>query len=175
MTAFIIICVVVFVIVVICLNFQRIKNLFAKKDKTPKEKEEKPKKIEKSSKDTGLSYVEEDYSSKKVDNIKRETKSNNVKYEVEDFVKATEQELKELEAKKENKGGRLHGAIKSIDNIDVVVEDLKDEDDFDSDENFDDFDMFEDNSNKSISKQIQNLPPELKALIVSDVLKRKDD
>lgn len=172
MTAFIIICVVVFVVIVICINFQKIKGLFAKKDKAPKQKEEKPKKSESSSEDTGLSYVEEDYSSKKVDNIKREKLNNNVKYEVEDFVKANEQELKELEAKKENKGGRLHGAIKSIDNIDVEVEDLEDEED--GDDSSDDFSLLEDEK-PSISKQIQNLPPELKALIISDVLKKKDD
>ena len=172
MTAFIIICVIVFVVVVICLNFQKIKGLFAKKNNKPKEKEEKPKKAETSSNDIGLSYVEEDYSSKKVDNIKREQSNNNIKYEVYDFVNANEQELKELESKKENKGGRLHGAIKSIENIDVEVEDLQDEEET-VDSSVDDFMLFE-NEKPSISKQIQDLPPELKALLISDVLKKKD-
>lgn len=172
MITFIVICAIVFIVIVISLNFQNIKSKFVKKEKQPKQTTEKKDVIPKN--DTNISYDESEFLKK--NNLNHEKEQNDdSQYVVQSFLEANEEELQELESKKKQGGGRLKGAIKSIDNIDVQVEDV----DFDED-NFDEDDFGEslidfDNSKPQISKQIQNLPPEIKAILISDVLKKKDD
>lgn len=171
MVAFIIICVVVFVAAIFALNYQKIKSAISNKMPKIKNKkqEKKPKETPKPEKkiDEGLSY--EDYTAKKIDNLSHE--ETNVT--VEPFVVASEDDIAELEAKTKKQGGRLSGDVKSVDNIDVNVEDLEDsltDDDVDAIRNY----GFEGFSQPSISEQIKNLPPEIKAILISDILRRKD-
>ncbi len=159
---FILICVLVFIVIVISLNFQSIKAFFSKNKEKTKDKPEKPVK-----KESDFTYEEPAYE-KKVDSLNRV--ENTPKYEGEAFVLATDTELKELENKKKS-GGRLNGDIKSVQDIKVEVENINEE--VDEDEEIEEF--LRKKKTASISDQIKSLPPELKALLVSDVLKRKDD
>ena len=164
MIAFIIICVVVFIVIVISLNFQNIKGWFSKGPKDKPQKEAKP--IQPIEPD--LNYSEPEPQEKKVDSLKREEEIP--VYTEESFVKATETELDELSNKKKS-GGRLNGDIKSVNEIKVEVENVGDE----TSEEDELDEIIRKKRASSISDQIKNLPPELKALLVSDVLKRKDE
>ena len=91
------------------------------------------------------------------------------------------------------KGGRKSGAVKGADIEKVEVEDLGDYDEnagFDHDDEDtsndnqsvndfeigdDDYDMFNVGENKSIGQEIKNLSPELKALLIDNVLNKKTD
>ena len=91
------------------------------------------------------------------------------------------------------KGGRKSGAVKGADIEEVEVEDLGDYDEnagFDDDDEDtsndnqsvddfeigdDDYDMFNVGENKSIGQEIKNLSPELKALLIDNVLNKKTD
>lgn len=91
------------------------------------------------------------------------------------------------------KGGRKSGAVKGADIEEVEVEDLGDYDEnagFDDDDEDtsndnqsvndfeigdDDYDMFNVGENKSIGQEIKNLSPELKALLIDNVLDKKTD
>lgn len=91
------------------------------------------------------------------------------------------------------KGGRKSGAVKGADIKEVEVEDLGDYDEnagFDDDDEDtsndnqsvddfeigdDDYDMFNVGENKSIGQEIKNLSPELKALLIDNVLNKKTD
>lgn len=91
------------------------------------------------------------------------------------------------------KGGRKSGAVKGADIEKVEVEDLGDYDEnagFDDDDEDtsndnqsvddfeigdDDYDMFNVGENKSIGQEIKNLSPELKALLIDNVLDKKTD
>ena len=91
------------------------------------------------------------------------------------------------------KGGRTSGAVKGADIEEVEVEDLGDYDEnagFDDDDEDtsndnqsvddfeigdDDYDMFNVGENKSIGQEIKNLSPELKALLIDNVLNKKTD
>ena len=91
------------------------------------------------------------------------------------------------------KGGRKSGAVKGADIEEVEVEDLGDYDEnagFDDDDEDtsndnqsvddfeigdDDYDMFNIGENKSIGQEIKNLSPELKALLIDNVLDKKTD
>ena len=91
------------------------------------------------------------------------------------------------------KGGRKSGAVKGADIEKVEVEDLGDYDEnagFDDDDEDtsndnqsvddfeigdDDYDMFNVGENKSIGQEIKNLSPELKALLIDNVLNKKTD
>ena len=163
---FIFICVFVFIVIVISLNFQSIKGFFSK-SKVKEKVDNKPEKpIVK--KDPDFTY-EEPVVQKKVDSLSRVEEST-PKYEGEPFIVATDNELKELENKK-NSGGRLNGDIKSVQDIKVEVENITS--DLEEDEEIEE--LLRKRRTASISDQIKSLPPELKALLVSDVLKRKDD
>lgn len=173
MVTFIIICVVVFIVIVIFMNYQKILGYlkkFNKKTDNTKPKKEESKKQEASN----FIYEEEDSTYKKEDTSKKD----NPQVIVESFVTANEKELAELEADSKKNAGRKAGNIKSIDNIEVKVEDLEDEEELDLQEE----DLFEleemgliDRRQSSISEQIKNLPPEIKALLISNLLARKDD
>ena len=82
----------------------------------------------------------------------------------EPFIVADENELKELESKSKRSGGRRSGDIKSISNIEVNVEELDD----DTEQNTE-------TKKNTIAEQIKNLPPEIKALILSDLFDKKDE
>ncbi len=90
------------------------------------------------------------------------------------------------------KGGRKSGAVKGADIKKVEVEDLGEYNEdagFDDDEDTsnlnqsvddfeigdDDYDMFNMGENKSIGQEIKNLSPELKALLIDNVLDKKID
>ncbi len=156
MIALIIICVVVFLFVVLLFNYQNIISAI-KKRKQPKD-ETKQKPITK--KDNGV-IIGEDIFLKKVDNLKKQPEEQ---VNAEPFIVADENELKELESKSKRSGGRRSGDIKSISNIEVNVEELDD----DTEQNTE-------TKKNTIAEQIKNLPPEIKALILSDLFDKKDE
>ncbi len=154
MVAIIIICVVVFILVVLLFNYRTIVDKIKSKKQSKKEKDvEKPKKEK-------VTFTE-DLVKKNTDNLKRPIEEE---YTVEPFVMADEDELKELESKSKASGGRRSGDIKTISNIDVEVEELDDDEDYTP--TFD--------KKNTIADQIKNLPPEIKALLLSDLLDKKD-
>ena len=156
MIALIIICVVVFLFVVLLFNYQNIISAI-KKRKQPKD-ETKQKPITK--KDNGV-IIGEDIFLKKVDNLKKQPEEQ---VNAEPFIVADENELKERESKSKRSGGRRSGDIKSISNIEVNVEELDD----DTEQNTE-------TKKNTIAEQIKNLPPEIKALILSDLFDKKDE
>ena len=156
MIALIIICVVVFLFVVLLFNYQNIISAI-KKRKQPKD-ETKQKPITK--KDNGV-IIGEDIFLKKVDNLKKQPEEQ---VNAEPFIVADENELKELESKSKRSGGRRSGDIKSVSNIEVNVEELDD----DTEQN-------SETKKNTIAEQIKNLPPEIKALILSDLFDKKDE
>ena len=166
MVAYIIISVVVFLVVVVSFNFHSIMGLFkGKKNKEPDAPKE-------SAKNYTLNYDEPpivEEKDVKIDNLNHEP----VAYTEEAFVKATPDELSELENSKKQGGGRLKGIIKSVDNIKVEVENVKGN--YETEEDLDDFIMSKKSQASVIADQIKDLSPEMKALIISDVLKRKDE
>ena len=154
MVAIIIICVVVFILVVLLFNYRTIVDKIKSKKQSKKEKDvEKPKKEK-------VTFTE-DLVKKNTDNLKRPIEEE---YTVEPFVMADEDELKELESKSKASGGRRSGDIKTISNIDVEVEGLVDDEDYTP--TFD--------KKNTIADQIKNLSPEIKALLLSDLLDKKD-
>ena len=168
MIAYIIISVVVFLVVVVSFNFDKIKGLFKKK------KNKDPQVPKPSKKEYSMSYEEPKKEKKiKVDDLKHDQEP--VQYTEESFVKATESELEELDNSKKQSGGRLKGGLKSVDNIKVEVEDVKGNDEELDDEDLDDYILRKKSQGEVLADQIKNLSPEMKALIISDLLKRKDD
>ena len=154
MVAIIIICVVVFILVVLLFNYRTIVDKIKSKKQSKKEKDvEKPKKEK-------VTFTE-DLVKKNTDNLKCPIEEE---YTVEPFVMADEDELKELESKSKASGGRRSGDIKTISNIDVEVEELDDDEDYTP--TFD--------KKNTIADQIKNLSPEIKALLLSDLLDKKD-
>ncbi len=158
MIAIIIICVVVFLIVVLLFNYQRIVDAIKKKRQSKGSVQEKPAKKD----DNGVA-LGEDLFQKKVDDLKKEPAEQ---VEGEPFVVASEDELKELESKSKRSGGRRSGDIKTISNIEVKVEDLDDDDEIEQQV---------DTQKNTIAQQIKSLPPEIKALILSDLFDKKDE
>lgn len=178
---------VVFVVVVVLFNFDKVKSSFKS---SPKPKIQKEKKIDYDKKvsKSALNYDEKDFNKKKVDNLNHEDDGGMP------FVMANEEELKELTSKPKNEGGRLRGAIvrDDLSRNEVQVEDLGeyeesdawDGDNMDSNE-IDDAQADEDDlfafldddyeSEKSISEQIKSLPPEIKALLLTNVLDKRDE
>lgn len=192
MVVFIIIVVILFAVFVVSLNMDKIrKKLDSGKTKQPKVKEEKPKKDKY---EDSMTYSE--YQPVKVDNLN--DKIDNAEVVVESFVKLNEDEEQELEKKSKNKGGRLKGDVKSatIERVEVedlgeydenaesevdfneYLEDLDDvteleDDDFFSEE--DEFFLERKDTRPAISQEIQNLSPELKALLIDNVLSKRED
>lgn len=158
MVAIIIICIVVFLIVVLLFNYQKIVEAIKKKRQSKDSAQEKPAKKS----DNGV-IMGEDLVQKKVDDLKKEPAE---KVEGEPFVVASEDELKELESKSKRSGGRRSGDIKTISNIDVNVEELDDDDEIEQQT---------DTQKNTIAQQIKSLPPEIKALILSDLFDKKDE
>ena len=74
---------------------------------------------------------------------------------------------KELEAKSHRSGGRRSGDIKSISNIDVQVEELEDDN---KEEDY----LNTQTKTNTVANQIKNLPPEIKALLLSNIFDKKD-
>lgn len=174
MVVFIIISVVLFAIMVILINFDKVKKILPKKKSKKKTETSKPEKKEKYA--DNMSYSE--YQPVKVDNLK-----NDETFEVSTLDELNEQEEKEKQSqtKSKSKGGRLKGDIKSVEIERVEVEDLGEYDENagfddadDNDKIIKDFDNFGP-PNKSISQEIKELSPQLKALLIDNVLKRKDD
>ena len=158
MIAIIIICIVVFLIVVLLFNYQKIVEAIKKKRQSKDSVQEKPAKKS----DNGVA-LGEDFVQKKVDDLKKEPTEQ---VQGEPFVVASEDELKELESKSKRSGGRRSGDIKSISNIEVNVEDLDDDDEIEQQV---------DTQKNTIAQQIKSLPPEIKALILSDLFDKKDE
>ena len=156
MIALIIICVVVFLFVVLLFNYQNIISAIKKRKQSKDETKQKPS----TKKDKGV-VIGEDIFLKKVDNLKKQPEEQ---VNAEPFIVADENELKELESKSKRSGGRRSGDIKSISNIEVNVEELDD----DTEQNTE-------TKKNTIAEQIKNLPPEIKALILSDLFDKKDE
>ena len=169
MIAYIIISVIVFLIVIVSFNFDKIKGLFKKKKDKDTQEPRQPKK------DYSMDYEEPKREKRiKVDDLRHDKEP--VEYTEESFVKATESELKELDNSKKQSGGRLKGGLKSVDNIKVEVEDVKGNDEqLDDDDDIDEFILKKKSQGEVLADQIKNLSPEMKALIISDLLKRKDE
>ena len=173
MVIFIIICVVAFLFVVLLVNYPKIKN--AIKNRPPKIKVEKQKKDpDKTAKKENLSYDEKVFKEKidtiKVDNLDRD------KLEEKPFVNISEEELKELENKTQKGTGRKYKQPeKKEENKPVYPDYYYDDDDYEEDD-FDDLhDMYDTNEASEVAEEIKNLSPELKAILISNVLKKKDD
>lgn len=216
----IVIILAVFLFFIYALNPDKVKALFKRKQKTPKIKEEKPKKEEKSNTPSNPNFSYEEYKpekhkeeSTKVDNLKKDNlhesedksdmKSSEVAYTTlkEEIakekakIKANETGEGEDKTRKRRlvKGGRKSGAVKSAEVAPVEVEDLGEYDEnagFDDDEEDtpninqsandydigeDDYDLFNFSENKSIGQEIRNLSPELKTLLIDNVLSKKTD
>lgn len=201
----IVIILVVFLFFIYALNPDKVKALFKIKPKAPKIKEEKPKQKEQTPSNPNFSYNEYKPEEEKVkkDNLhtKKGKESSEVAYTTlkEEIAK----EKAEIKAKETGegedktrqgrlvKGGRKSGTVKSIDVAPVEVEDLGDYDenagfddedtsnvnqsanDFDIGE--DDYDLFNFSENKSIGQEIRDLSPELKTLLIDNVLSKKTD
>lgn len=156
MIAIIIICIVVFLIVVLLFNYQKIVEAIKKKRQSKDSVQEKPAKKS----DNGV-VMGEDLVQKKVDDLKKEPTEQ---VQGEPFIVASEDELKELESKSKRSGGRRSGDIKTISNIEVNVEDLDEP-----------TEQTTDTQKNTIAQQIKSLPPEIKALILSDLFDKKDE
>ncbi len=152
----IIICLVVFIFVVLLYNYQKIIDAIKNRKKSSKPKAEKP---VKSSTNDSIN-IGEDLVQKKIDELKHEPAEEII---VKPFIVADEDELKELEAKSNHSGGRRSGDIKTISNIEVKVEDLDDENPS----------QVSSTKENTVAEQIKNLPPEIKALLLSDFLDKK--
>lgn len=180
MVVFIIIVVVIFAFMIISFNSEKIRKHL--RDKQPKESTPKPKPVKKDKYEDNMSYSE--YQPIKVDSL-----GDPDKYEVGSLNQLNEEEEKELVNKSKNKAGRLKGDIKPAEIKRVEVEDLGEYDEnegfFESDnmdEYVEDVDLaplyegfFFPEQNKSISQEIKDLSPELKALLINNVLNKKDD
>ncbi|MBO5885000.1 MAG: hypothetical protein J6Q51_04310 [Clostridia bacterium] len=178
MEVFIVVVVIMFAIMVISVNSEKIRKKL--RDKKPKESAPKPKPVKKEKYEDNMSYSE--YQPVKVDDL-----GDPDKYEFGTLQQLNEDEEKELTNKSKGKAGRLRGDIKSAKIEKVVVEDLGEYDEnegfFESDsmDNLDDDEdqlysgFFFPDQNKSISQEIKNLSPELKALLINNVLDKKDE
>ncbi len=160
MIPIIIICIVVFALVILLFNFRRIVDAIKNKKKS-KQKPTEVKPVKKN--DDGVT-MDEDLAQKKIDDLKNRPVEN---LTVEPFVVADENELKELEAKSHRSGGRRSGDIKSISNIDVQVEELEDDN---KEEDY----LNTQTKTNTVANQIKNLPPEIKALLLSNIFDKKD-
>ena len=160
MIPIIIICIVVFALVILLFNFRRIVDAI-KNNKKSKQKPTEVKSVKKN--DDGVT-MDEDLAQKKIDDLKNRPVEN---LTVEPFVVADENELKELEAKSHRSGGRRSGDIKSISNIDVQVEELEDDN---KEEDY----LNTQTKTNTVANQIKNLPPEIKALLLSNIFDKKD-
>ncbi len=201
----IVIILVVFLFFIYALNPDKVKALFKRKPKAPKIKEEKPKQKEQTPSNPNFSYNEYKPEEEKVkkDNLhtKKGQESSEAAYTTlkEEIAK----EKAEIKAKETGegedktrqgrlvKGGRKSGTVKSTDIAPVEVEDLGEYDenagfdnedtsnvnqsanDFDIGE--DDYDLFNISENKSIGQEIRDLSPELKTLLIDNVLSKKTD
>ena len=176
MIAYIIVCVIIFIVIVISFNYQSIKSKIKLPKKSKKTSDNKQPKAEEQKKEdkkeSNISYEESEYAPKVVvDDLDRDDDTI-----AEPFIKANEEEIKELENKPKNKAGRLRGDIPSVKSEEVKVEYLGEYDEnegfYDSDD-FYKYDNYENSS--SISEEIKNLPPEIKAMLLGNILNKKDE
>lgn len=173
---------VVFLFFVFALNPDKIKSVISKplKRKPMEEKEQKPKK-----KEPEFTYSE--YEPVKVDNL-GEANDNDVPYTTLAQENETEKNEEEAKENKVAKGGRKTGDVKAKDIEMVTVEDLGEYDEnadsevdptleqtIDEDEQNDDYQIFDFDQSQSIGEEIRNLSPELKVLLIDNVLNKKDD
>ena len=184
---FVIMVIVVFGIIVVSLNYDKIKTYISNKLSNRLPKVEKPKPEKKDSYQEKMSYNE--YQPVTVDNLGNPDE----KYEVGTLATLNEQEAKELSNNTKGKAGRLRGDIESVKIDKVEVEDLGEYDenagfddvgsDLDNDTEFDesyeedddDFFFYDTPPKKTISQEIKDLSPQLKALLIDNVLSKKDD
>lgn len=186
MIIYIIVCIVVFAFIVVALNFEsikgKIKELFkSKKDKTPSEKIEPVQVKEKKTINPNLSY-DENENKVVIDNIKRIEPEKQEKSEKEiqstPFLVLKENEEDELE-NKNDKGGRKKEKVEKTSNLEVEVEDLGEFEVAEPDsladdvavEEFNDYDLDDDKVN--LKEEIKNMSPEMKAILIGDILKKK--
>ena len=173
---------VVFMFFVFALNPDKIKSVISKplNRKQKEEKVEKPKQ-----KEPEFTYSE--YEPVKVDNL-GEANDNDVPYTTLAQENETERNEEEAKGNKVAKGGRKTGDVKAKDIEMVTVEDLGEYDEnadsdidptleqtFDEDEQNEDYDMFDFDQQQSIGEEIRNLSPELKVLLIDNVLNKKGD
>ena len=176
MVPFIIICVVAFLFVVLAINWQKIKGNLQKKPKDEKTPKQPKMDYDKVPNKQNIGYDEKEFKkheTKKVDNLNREEEIKS-----EPFVKINQSELDEL-SNKSNKSdiGRKH---RNNDNVSKKesFEDFYDDDFYDEDDdvNLNDLhDMYEPQETSKISEEIKHLSPELKAILISNLLNKKDD
>ena len=168
MEYFIIICVVAFLFVVLLVNFPKIKQAAGNKSKKTKEPKEKvdydtvPKK-------DNLSYDEKEFKQKLeqnvvVDNLNRDD------IKEQSFVNISESELVELEEKPESSGGRKYRKEQWTSNTEAELYNSQSEDDYEELH-----DMFDIPEKTDISEEIKHLSPELKAILFSNILNKRDD
>ena len=158
MEVFIVFVVIIFAIMVISVNSEKIRKHL--RDRKPKESTPKPKPAKKEKYEDNMSYSE--YKPPvKVDDL-----GNPDEYEVGTLNQLDEMEEKELENKSKGKAGRLRGDIKSAEIQKVEVEDLGE---YDENEGFFESDDMEDLEAKTtnfatIRKELEGQLAELDAL-----------
>lgn len=164
MLYFIIAILIVFVFVLILLNWQKIKAMLK-----PKIKESKKQKADadKTISNENFSHSEKD-TPLYTDNLNKG----------EPYIVATEAELNELSNPTES-SGRIHSDKEPAEELEVKVEDLGNYDEdayFDDDQEFYAQEVFDlDVVENDIADQIKNLSPEMKALLLTSALNKKED
>ena len=171
MEYFIIVCVVAFLFVVLLVNYPKIKEAAKNKSKhsnTTKEKVDS----DTVSKKENLSYDEKEFKQKMeasvvVDDL------NHDKIKEQPFVDISESELVELEEKRASSGGRKYATEKPKSTTEEELYSSTYDEGFD---NIDDLhDMYDSVEQSEISEEIKSLSPELKAILVSNILNKRDD
>lgn len=168
MEYFIIICVVAFLFVVLLVNFPKIKEAAGNRSKKSKETKEKidydtvPKK-------DNLSYDEKEFKQKLETNVVVDD-LNRDDIQEQPFVNISESELVELEEKKASSGGRKYSDTPKTYDTESTLYSSSFDDDVD-----DLHDMYETTEQSEISEEIKHLSPELKAILISNILNKRDD
>lgn len=184
---FIAIVLVMFLFFVFAMNPEKFKiKAKPKKEKQPKDEEKKPEKEP--------DYTYSEYQPVKVDTLGSSDESIPYSTLKEEEQNASEDKNTAESENSERLGGRKAGDIKSKEIAPVEVEDLGEYDvdaqtnyELDTLDDLEDIPMeseesnlifdddFEDEEDKTLSEEIQNLSPELKVLLIDNVLNKKVD
>ena len=168
MEYFIIICVVAFLFVVLLVNFPKIKQALGNKSKKTKEPKQKTDHDTVPKKDN-LSYDEKEFKQKLDENVVVDN-LNRGDIKEQPFVNISESELEELEEKQESSGGRKYSNEQKVYDTESTLYSSTFEDDVD-----DLHDMYETTEQSELSEEIKHLSPELKAILISNILNKRDD
>lgn len=174
MEYFIIICVVAFLFVVLLVNIPKIKEATKNRSKRSGTSKEKKQKVDSDtlSKKENLSYDEKEFKQKLEENVVVDN-LNHESIKEQSLVDISENEIVELEAKRPSSGGRKYNSEEYKSTTEEELYSSTFDDEFDS---IDDLhDMYDSTQQSEISEEIKNLSPELKAILISNLLNKRDD